>query len=111
MTETVKNKKKEFGELIQKLESHSCHFGSHIIEEFDIIFLISCHYELKYKAIHYDLLMKFLNDNKEKITYLINKNFSYYVSDISEGIDEDVWNEFGDEILKLCTLNSGISDK
>jgi hypothetical protein len=111
MTETVKNKKKEFGELIHKLESNDCHFGSYIIEDVDIISSIGHHFEYNYDVIDYNLLMKFLNDKKEEISYLVNKNFGYYESDILEGIDEDIWDEFGDEILKVCNLNSGTVDK
>ena len=111
MTEAVKNKKKEFGDLIQKLESHECHFGSYIIEDVDIISSIGHHFDYNYDVIDYNLLMKFLDDKKEEISYLVNKNFGNNESAILEGIDEDIWNEFGDEILKVCNLNSGTVDK
>ncbi len=111
MTEAVKNKKKEFGDLIQKLESHECHFGSYIIEDVDIISSIGHHFDYNYDVIDYNLLVKYLNDKKEEISNLVNKNFGNYESDILEGIDEDIWSEFGDEIVKVCNLNSGTSDK
>ena len=111
MTETVKNKKKEFGELIQKLESHDCHFGSYIIEDVDIISSIGHHFEYNYDSIDYNLLVKFLKDKKEEISSMVNKNFGNNESAILEGINKDIWNEFGDEILKVCNLNSGTVDK
>lgn len=111
MIETVKNKKKEFGELIQKLESHDCHFGSYIIEDVDIISSIGHYFEYNYDAIDYNLLVKFLKDKKEEISSLVNKSFGNNESAILECIDKDIWYEFGDEIFKVCNLNSGTVDK
>ena len=82
-----------------------------ILLDVDIISSIGHHFEYDYDVIDYDLLVKFLNDKKEEISYLVNKNFGYYESDILEGIDKDIWDEFGDEIVKVCNLNSGTADK
>jgi hypothetical protein len=107
MAKKVENKKNEFGELIKKLESHEFHYGSCIVDSGDIIYSIRHHFDSNNNVVDFELLEKFIYENKEDISYIISKNIGYYTSDIFEGIDEDIWDEFGEAILKICSKSKG----
>lgn len=110
MAKKVENKKNEYYELIKKLDSHEFHYGSCIVDSGDIIYSIKHHFDCNKNVVDFGLLEKLINENKEDISHIVNKNIGYYTSDILEGIDEDVWYAFGEEILKTC-MKSKISDK
>jgi hypothetical protein len=102
MAKSVENKKNEFGDLIKKLESHEFLYGCCIVDIGDIIYSIKHHFDCKENVVDFGLLEQFIRENKEDISYIVNKNIGYYTSDIIEGIDDDIWDAFGEEILKTC---------
>lgn len=111
MAKSVKNKKKEFSDLIKKLESHEFHYGSCIVDTSDIIYSIRHHLDCNKNVVDYDSIEKFIGENKEDISYIVSKNIGYYTSDIFQGIDEDIWDEFGEEMLKTCMKSTESDSK
>ncbi len=105
MAKKVKNKKLEFGALIKELESHECHLGSYVIEVEDVISSICHNYDCQNKVVDYDKLKEFLSKNRESISYWVHRNLGWYESEIMDGVGEEVWDEFGEEILKTCSPN------
>ena len=106
MAKFVENKKNEFGELIKKLESHEFHYGNLLIEQVDVLSSISYYLEEVDKDIDYEKFYAFIKSNRGSVQYIVNRNIGWYVSEIFEGIGEDMWNEFGEEILNVCSINS-----
>ena len=109
MAKSVKNKKNEFCDLTQKLESHKCYFGGYILDDRDIIYSFVHHFDRD--EIDCQVLEKFLYNKKDQILMCVLKILGYYEMEIQQDIGDYIWEQFGDEILKTCNLNSRTTDK
>lgn len=110
MAKKVKNKKLEFGALIKELESNEYHYGNLLIEEEDILSSICYYLDEEEKEIDSEKFYELLKLKRESILYTVERNIGWYISEILEGIGEDIWSDFGDEILKLCSPTSESND-
>ena len=110
MRKQIKNKKHEFGSLIKELESHEYYFGNLLIEEQDILFSIGYYLDVEEKEIDSEKFYELLKLKRESILYTVQRNIGWYISEIIDGIGEDIWNDLGEEILELCSPNSESND-